>query len=126
MDVKATPSELWAAALAEGKKRLNKYGAKQSMIDGHTFHSRAEARYYQVLKYRQMLGEVTDVKLQEPFTVLGPKGQVVTTYRSDFTFWDNVEKRKRIIDVKGVQTPYFKLKKRVVEAFLGITIELAD
>jgi len=117
-------SELWAAALAEGKKRLNKYGAKQAMIDGHTFHSQAEARFYQLLKYRAHLGEVTDVKLQEPFVVLGPKGQVVCTAVIDFVFWDNVEKRQRIVDVKGMQTPLSKLKYKVVEAFLGIKIEI--
>jgi hypothetical protein len=58
--------------------------------------------------------------------VLGPKGQVVCTYRADFVFWDVKEGRRRVIDVKGMVTPLFKLKKRVVEAFLGITIELAD
>jgi len=118
-------SELWRAALAEGKRR-NKYGAESSWIDGIRFASKAEAKYYLMLKYRERLGEVTDVRLQEPFTVLGPKGQVVTTYRADFCFWDASEGRQRVIDVKGVQTPLFKLKKRVVEAFLGITIELAD
>jgi hypothetical protein len=51
---------------------------------------------------------------------------VVCTYRSDFTFWDVKEGRRRVIDVKGMQTPLFKLKKKVVEAFLDITIELAD
>jgi hypothetical protein len=118
-------SELWRAALAEGKRR-NKYSAESSWIDGHRFASKAEAKYYMTLKLRERLGEVTDVRLQEPFVVLGPKGQVVTTYRSDFTFWDVKEGRRRVIDVKGVETPTFKLKKRVVEAFLGITIELAD
>jgi hypothetical protein len=118
-------SELWRAALAEGKRR-NKYGAESSWIDGHRFASKAEAKYYMTLKLRERLGEVTDVKLQEPFVVLGPKGQVVCTYRADFTFWDVKEGRRRVIDVKGVVTPLFKLKKKLVEAFLGITIELAD
>jgi hypothetical protein len=118
-------SELWRAALAEGKRR-NKYGAESSWINGIRFASKAEARYYQNLIYRERLGEVTDVRLQEPFVVLGPKGQVVCTYRADFVFWDVKEGRRRVIDVKGMVTPLFKLKKRVVEAFLGITIELAD
>jgi hypothetical protein len=125
MDVKPKPSELWAAALAEGKRR-NKYGAKQVWVDNIRFDSSAEAKYYQLLKYRQVLGEVTDVRLQEPYVILGPKGQVVTTWKADFVYWDTVEKRQRVIDVKGVQTPLFKLKKKLVEAFLGITIELAD
>ena len=118
-------SELWRAALAEGKRR-NKYSAESSWINGIRFASKAEARYYMTLKLRERLGEVTDVKLQEPFTILGPKGQVVCVWRADFTFWDVKEKRRRVIDVKGVQTPLFKLKKKLVEAFLGITIELAD
>jgi hypothetical protein len=118
-------SELWRAALAEGKRR-NKYGAQSSWIDGIRFASKAEAKYYMTLKLRERLGEVTGVELQRPYVVLGPKGQVVCTYVSDFTFWDVKEQRVRIVDVKGVSTPYFKLKKRVVEAFLGIQIELAD
>jgi len=119
-------SDLWQAALAEGQKRLHKYGAKRTWIDGHCFDSKAEANYYMTLKLRERLGEVTDVRLQEPFVILGPKGQVVTTWKADFVYWDTVEKRQRVIDVKGVQTPLFKLKKRLVEAFLGITIELAE
>ena len=115
-------SELWRAALAEGKRR-NKYSAQSSWIDGHRFASKAEAKYYMTLKLRERLGEVTNVQRQEPFVVLGPKGQVVCTYRSDFTFWDNVEKRKRVIDVKGFRTPLYKLKKKLVEAFHNVTIE---
>jgi hypothetical protein len=116
-------SELWRAALAEGKRR-NKYGAQAVWVDGFRFASKAEAKYYKTLKLRERLGEVTDVRLQEPFTVLGPKGQVVCTAVIDFVFWDNVEKRQRIVDVKGMQTPLSKLKYKVVESFLDIKIEI--
>ncbi|QNQ62498.1 DUF1064 domain-containing protein [Brucella sp. 6810] len=102
----------------------NKYGAKKTTLDGIAFDSKAEARFYEDLKRREEAGEVGGVELQRPFVILGPKGEKITTYKADFAFWDFKEDRFRVIDVKGVETPVFRLKRKLVKAFLGVDVEV--
>ena len=104
--------------------KANKYKAQQTTLDGITFASKAEARYYAQLKRREKAGEVGGVECQRPFMILGPKGELITTYKADFAFWDFKEDRFRVIDVKGVETPVFRLKRKMVKAFLGIDVEV--
>lgn len=105
--------------------KTNKYGAKKTVLDGIRFDSKAEATYYAKLKQREKAGEVGGVELQRPFVILGPKGELITTYKADFAFWDFKEDRFRVIDVKGVETQVFRLKRKLVKAYLGIDVELA-
>lgn len=45
---------------------------------------------------------------------------LICTYYADFTYW---EKGKYIVeDKKGVRTPVFNLKKKLLKAILGIDI----
>lgn len=112
-----------AAQFRQTPKR-NKYGARKTTLDGITFDSKAEANYFAQLKRRERAGEVGGVELQRPFVVRGPKGELITTYKADFAFWDFKEDRFRVIDVKGVETPVFRLKRKLVKAFLGVDIEV--
>jgi len=104
--------------------KRSKYGNRKVVVDGITFDSQAEANYYAALKIREMAGEVGGVEHQRPFNILGPKGELITTYRADFAFWDFTEDKFRVIDVKGVETPMFRLKRKLVKAFLGIDVEV--
>lgn len=113
-----------AAQYRAQASKPNKYGAKKTEIDGLRFDSKAEAKFYTRLKLREKAGEVSAVELQRPFPVLGPKGELITTYKADFAFWDHSEDRFRVIDVKGVETPVFKLKRKLVRAFCGVEIEV--
>lgn len=45
-------------------------------------------------------------------------------YVVDFRYWDVCERRVRYEDVKGMDTPLSSLKVALVEAELGITIEI--
>lgn len=108
-------------------KPPNKYHAVRTVLDGITFDSKREAAYYAELKLREKAGEVSDVELQRRFTILGAKGEVVCTVVPDFCFWDYVEDRFRVVDVKGgkaTQTPVFKLKRKLMRIFNGIEIEV--
>lgn len=109
---------------AEKPTKRNKYGAKKTTIDGITFDSKAESDYYALLKMREKAGEVSGVEMQHPFALVGPDGLLIATYRCDFAFWDLVEGRFRVIDVKGVETPVFKLKRKLMKSFLGINVEV--
>ena len=107
------------------KPKRNKYGAKRTVIDGVLFDSKAEATYYTALKMREKAGEVSAVELQRPFSLLGPKGELICTYKADFCFWDHKADRFRVVDVKGVETSVFKLKRKMMKVLLGIEVETA-
>jgi hypothetical protein len=114
--------EEYQAAVAK-PKRGNKFGAKRTLIDGICFDSKREASYYAALKLRERAGEVTDVELQHPYA-LTVNGVLVATYRADFVFWDISLRRRRVIDVKGVMTPVFRLKQKLMRACHKIEIEV--
>ena len=109
------------AALA-GNKR-NKYGAKRTTIDGVTYDSNAEALFGEQLRLREKAREVTEIERQKKFE-LAVHGIRIGEYRADFVFWDFVECRYRIIDVKGHDTPLSKWKRKHVKAQYGIEVEI--
>jgi hypothetical protein len=111
-------------AIIAKPKRGNKYRAVKVTVDGITFDSKREAAYYAELKLREKAGEVSGVELQKPFAILGANGELICTYRADFAFWDNAQDRFRVIDVKGVETKDFKLKKRLMRILKGIDVEV--
>jgi hypothetical protein len=97
----------------------HKYRAIPDERDGIKFPSRSEARYYDMLKLRQAGGEVLFFLRQVPFHLPGG-----VKYVCDFLeFWSDGS--CHVIDVKGMETPAFKAKKRQVEAlYPGVTIEV--
>lgn len=105
------------------KPKRNKYGAKRTVVDGILFDSKAEASYYSMLKMREKGGDVSAVELQRPFSLLGPKGELICTYKADFCFWDHKADKFRVVDVKGVETSVFKLKRKMMKILLGIEVE---
>jgi hypothetical protein len=50
--------------------RRHKYGAKRETVDGIEFHSRLEARWYRTLRLLEHAGEISNLRLQVPFTLL--------------------------------------------------------
>lgn len=103
----------------------SKYRNTPVTVDGIRFDSKREAAYYSELKIREKAGEVGGVELQRPFKLLGPKGELIATYRADFAFYDFKQDRFRVIDVKGApETAVFRLKKRLMRALNGIDVEV--
>lgn len=109
-------------SLAEKPKR-SKYGNRKVTIDGITFDSVTEGRFYSELKLREKAGEVYEVQMQTPYA-LTVNGQLVCTYKPDFCFYDAIAKRQRVVDVKGVQTKDFIIKKKLMRAVHGIEVEI--
>lgn len=101
----------------------SKYRAVPVVVDGIRFDSKAEARYYAELKLRERAGEVYEVELQPRFQFVH-NGQLIGTYRADFKFWSDATKRTHVVDVKGVQTEAFKIKRKLMRAFHGIDVEV--
>jgi hypothetical protein len=100
-----------------GKPKKSKFKNIRCEVDGIGFASKAEAGFYSALKLKQMAGEVAYFLRQVPLHLPGNIRYVV-----DFVVFE-ADGRVRYIDVKGVETPMFKLKRKQVEALYPITIE---
>lgn len=95
----------------------HKFNAKPCEADGKKFPSKLERSYYNQLKMRQAAGEVLFFLRQTPFDIPGGK------YLADFTVFlasGDVE----FVDVKGMDTPTSKLKRKAVEELFPVTIKI--
>ena len=99
----------------------SKYGAKPTIVDGIRFSSQAEARRYGHLKMLERAGTICDLELQPRFTLLVNQVKVAT-YVADFRYRFPGVSVPVVEDVKGVQTPVYKLKKKMLLAQDGIII----
>jgi len=99
---------------------MSKYHAKKTVVDNITFASKREAERYLYLKSRLQAGEIHDLKLQPAFELRVDGGAVVGKYFADFQYCEGL--KKIIEDVKGVKTPVYRLKKKIVEAVHNIKI----
>ncbi len=99
------------------KRLFHKFGAIPTKVDDIHFASKKEARYYQALKLRQKAGEVVFFLRQVPFHLPGGVRYVVDfqEFRADGTV--------AFIDVKGMKTSEYIMKKKLVESLYPITIE---
>lgn len=106
-------------------RKPNKYRNKKITIDGIEFDSKAEAAYYNRLKILKKAGEIKDFEMQKEFTLLegfnhpskknkrGKPSRVrAIKYIPDFIVTEN-DGTKKVIDVKGMQTPDFKIKAKM-------------
>lgn len=96
----------------------HKFGAVRTEANGRTYASKAEARYAAELELRKRAGDVLFWLEQTPFRLPGGVKYVV-----DFTVF-TVSGEVHFVDVKGVETPMFVLKKKQVEELYPITIEV--
>lgn len=106
----------------EKPKKKNKYGNKKVVVDGYKFDSKKEANRYFELKMLQLAGEISGLKLQEPFE-LQVEGKKVAKYIADFVY---IRKGQQVVeDVKSSATrklSTYRLKKKLMFAIHGITI----
>ncbi len=100
---------------------FSKYKAVKTVVDGITFASKREAYYYRLYSKMQEAGMIKNLKMQTslPFTLNGKK---MFVYKPDFEFDD--KDGHHYIDVKGFETKEFKIKKKIIEAFYKIEIEV--
>jgi hypothetical protein len=104
-----------------------KYGNKKVTIQGIKFDSKWEGERYLYLKSLERAGTIRDLKLQVRFNLM-VNDQKICAYIADFCYeredkdgvWHYI-----VDDAKGVETPEFKLKKKLMKACLGIDILLS-
>lgn len=94
---------------------MSKYSAIKTIADGIEFASKKEAKRYLDLKVLLRAGQISDLELQPKFPLV-VSGKKVCTYVADFAYTEN---RKRIVeDVKGVKTPVYRLKRKLLLALV--------
>jgi hypothetical protein len=99
------------------QKGKSKYKAKKTSVDGHSFDSLKEANYYEELKIRLRVGEIRGFCLQPTF-ILAPS----LKYKADFIVFNN-DGTSEIIDVKGMKTKEYIVKKKVFEDKFNLKIK---
>jgi hypothetical protein len=108
-------------------KRPHKYRAVPTVIDGIRFASKKEAARYCDLKLLEKAGEIRELELQPRFPLYVCKRQngelhKVCDYVADFRYRQGPRGILVIEDVKGMRTPTYRLKRKMVEAQYGFEI----
>ena len=105
------------------KPKKSKYGAVKTEIDGIVFDSKHEAKRYQELRLLEQTGEITNLRLQVPY-ILFPKNKHGRSlkYIADFTYNDG-NGQLIVEDAKGLKTPVYRLKRRLMAELKGIEIK---
>ena len=104
----------------------NKYFAKKTVAMGLTFDSRWEAERWGQLKSMERAGAIDQLERQIKYE-LNVNGQKICSYIADYTYLlldEDGSSRFIVEDAKGVLTPEFRLKKKLMLAIHGIDILL--
>lgn len=97
---------------------MHKFNAKRTDYDGIRFDSKKEAQYYAKLKMRVSVGQVLFFLRQTAFHLPGG-----VKYSVDFTEF-HADGTVHFVDVKGMKTKEFILKKKMVEDLYPVEIEV--
>lgn len=107
----------------------SKYGNKKIEADGIKFDSKREFHHYRVLKDLLDRGDITGLKLQVKFEfkindqcLRYVDSNRVIKYIADFEYFDMYGNRK-VVDVKGLKTRDYLIKKALMMACHGILVE---
>lgn len=105
------------------RPKKSKYGAVKTEVDGIKFDSKHEALHYQELRLLEQAGEITNLRLQVPFELI-PKSKygMPIRYIADFTYND-LNGQLIVEDAKGVKTPVYRLKRRMMAEIYNIEIK---
>ena len=98
-----------------------KFGNVKTEVDGVLFDSKKEARRYVELKLMVRAGLIRDLECQPKFPIC-VNNVTVSKYIADFQYIENGQ--TIVEDVKGVQTPIFRLKAKLVKAIYGIEVRI--
>ena len=98
----------------------SKYHNKKVKIDNITFDSKLEATRYTELKLLERNGIIKDLQLQPSYELIPTfkkdnKTYKKTSYKADFSYFDNELGKTIIEDTKGFKTDVYTLKKKLFE-----------
>ena len=116
-----------------------KFHNKKVTLEGETFDSKREASRWLELKMLQRAGRISNLERQKKFVLIpaqyepeitGPRGgkkkgrllEREVAYIADFVYWDEEEKEFVIEDAKGVRTPEYVIKRKLLLWLKGYRI----
>lgn len=102
----------------------NKYGNKKTEYKGIIYDSKKEAEYAIELDRRFFASKPSDRVVLVERQVRYPiqiRGAEICSYFADFKV-SYADGHEEVVDVKGVRTDVYKIKKKLVKAVYGITI----
>jgi hypothetical protein len=110
-------------------KAKSKYGAVKVSVGGVKFDSKAEARRYGELVLLERAGKICDLRRQVTFALVpgvkfagAARARGAIRYIADFVY---IEPAGQVIeDVKGIETPEFKLKRHLLLALHGLEVRV--
>jgi hypothetical protein len=104
----------------------SKYKNIKTEIDGIKFDSKAEGRRYNELKLLLKIGSICELQMQPKYTLIArqKRDDGITEqpvfYKADFQYF---ERGKLVVeDVKGILTPAYILKRKMMLEKHGVTI----
>ena len=97
--------------------KRSKYNNKKIKIDGHCFDSIKESKFYEELKLRLIVKDILGFCVQPKFILADN-----VSYKPDFIVFE--KDNTRIIDIKGMETQVFKIKKKLFEEKFNLKIEI--
>lgn len=106
--------------------RTSKYHARKTVIDGIQFDSAKEAKRFTKLRALEEAGKIKGLRLQVPFELLPSFECDGVKYRGMKYIADFVYVRDGALvveDCKGVKTPEYKMKKKLMAYVNHVNIE---
>lgn len=117
----------------------NKYHNRKVELQGEVFDSKKEATRWLELKALEKAGKISGLQRQKKFTLIpaqyeegtvGPRGGKIkgkllereVAYYADFTYYDEDERDFVIEDTKGVRTPEYVIKRKLLLWLRGYQI----
>ncbi len=100
----------------------NKYRNTKVTVDGIEFDSKREVKRYTELKLLERTGEISDLQMQVKYELIPKqKGERSCSYIADFVY---NEKGETIVeDTKGMRTPEYVIKRKLMLYIHGIKIK---
>lgn len=89
--------------------RRSKYGARRT----NGFSSALENAVHLILKERESLGEITDIKCQHTIVLQTGDKKTIIRWKVDFSFTNTQTGLTELCEAKGVETDSYKLKLRI-------------
>jgi hypothetical protein len=99
--------------------KTSKFKSRKTTVDGIEFHSTKEARRYSELRLLERSGAILRLELQPRYDFV-LNGVKLGFYKADFRYVENGQ--IVVEDVKGMTTPMYNLKAKMMRAFHGVTI----
>lgn len=101
---------------------FSKYRNQKTEVSGLIFDSKKEATRYLELKVLERAGKIRALAMQPSYDIWA-NDQRICRYKADFYYIDNETGKPVVEDCKGMRTPVYRLKKKLMLILNGIEIK---